>query len=175
MSLIFLVCSVAKKENHQLLLELADLKYKISNIFVDDEKQIKVGNYIIAKKFSYSFNKNVDIKITDFEVFENKASVFMQRFEEYKKEGYVDCYFMYRKKEKDFIGFNNEKLNLTNKKINSKIKFEDSKIYLFKRLQHTNTKEVQYNEQISFISENSGEIIFNDFSNLNSDIPYCFE
>ena len=175
MSLIFLVCSVAKKENHQLLLELADLKYKISNIFVDDEKQIKVGNYIIAKKFSYSFNKNVDIKITDFEVFENKASVFMKRFEEYKKEGYVDCYFMYRKKEKDFIGFNNEKLNLTNKKINSKIKFEDSKIYLFKRLQHTNTKEVQYNEKISFISENSGEIIFNDFSNLNSDIPYCFE
>ena len=56
MSLNFLVCSVAKKENHQLLLELADLKYKISNIFVDDEKQIKVGNYIIAKKFSYSFN-----------------------------------------------------------------------------------------------------------------------
>ena len=75
----------------------------------------------------------------------------MKRFEEYKKEGYVDCYFMYRKKEKDFIGFNNEKLNLTNKKINSKIKFEDSKIYLFKRLQHTNTKEVQYNENLLFL------------------------
>ena len=48
MSLIFLVCSVAKKENHQLLLELADLKYKISNVFVDDEKKIKARNFLIV-------------------------------------------------------------------------------------------------------------------------------
>ena len=53
---------------------------------------------------------------------------------------------------------------------------EDSKIYLFQRLEKINGKKVKYKSNVSFISENLGEYIsINNIQNLYNNIPYCFE
>jgi len=171
--LTFLVYSIEKVQNNQLKLELCDLKYKIGNVFVNDEKSLKIGDYITSKYFSYIYKEDVIIKINDFQILGNKYFDLLENINEYENEKYINCYFLY--KENDFIGFNNEVLITFNPKNDSKIKFEDSKLYLFKRLEKINNKNVKYNKIISFISENSGIIIYDNISNLKSNIPYCFE
>ena len=173
--LVFLVISLDKKENHLIHLELSDLKYKIRNVFISDERDLNKGDYIVAKKFLYSYEENVNIKIIDFEIIKSKTFNFLNGFEEYKKDIFLDCYFLYKKSKNAFIGFNNETLVNTDEIINSKSKFEDSKIYLFKRLQKINDKEVRFIQKISFISEKLGQNICDKFSNLSCHIPYFFE
>ena len=172
----FFIYSKEKRGDNLLSVVLSDGKYKIKNIILDGSKGINVGDCILAKKFSYNYEKEVEIKINDFEKIEEYSFNFLENLKEYKKEGFIDCYFLYKNQSKNFVGFNNEVLEYNLEEIESKIKFEDSKIYLFQRLQKVNEKNVRYNQKISFISENLGDYISNNnIKNLNSNIPYCLE
>ena len=175
-NLYFLIYSKEIKENNRLYVDLADSKYKIKNVILDTSKEIKVGDYILCKKFSYKYDKEVEITINDFEKFGDISLDFLKVLKEYKKEGIVDCYFIYRNMDKTFIGFNNEVLDFDIDKNKSRIKFEDSRIYLFQRLEKINEENVRYKNNISFISENLGDDLSkNNIENLFSNIPYCFE
>ena len=156
--LYFLVCSSLKIENN-LFVELSDLKYKIKNVVLAGSKEIKAGDCIIAKKFAYKYEKDVEITITDFEKIGEISVGFVEGLKEYKNDGFVDCYFIYRKKNNNFKGFNDEVLEFQIDKIESKINLEDSKVYLFQRLEKINGQKVKYLGNISFISEHLGENI----------------
>ena len=172
----FFIYSKEKRGDNLLSVVLSDGKYKIKNIILDGSKGINVGDCILAKKFSYKYEKDVEIKINDFEKIEEYSFNFLENLKEYKKDGFIDCYFLYKNQSKNFVGFNNEVLEYNLEEIESKIKFEDSKIYLFQRLQKVNEKNVRYKQKISFISENLGDYISNNnIKNLNSNIPYCLE
>ena len=176
--LVFVICSIQQKENDQLLLELADLKYRIGNVIVDKKNKLKVGDYIMANEFTYNFGKKIEIKIENFKIVENESYQYIKiPVEKYNNTNskYVDKYLIYRKNKQDFIGFNDEVLNLGNQKINTKINFKDSNVYFFERLLKINSKEFKYNEKISFISEITGEKMNGDFSQLYNNIPYCFK
>jgi len=167
--LCFLVLSVEKKESNRVYVELTDLKYKIRNVILITEKEqedIKVGDYIQCQEFKYKYYNNVEITVTNFKK--------IDCIKEYKKEEFIDCYFKYIKKDNSFIGFNGETLKIDKSK--TKIEYEDSKIYLFHRLQKLSEKKAEYNEKTSIISECPGDYISNDnIEKLSSNIPYCFE
>ena len=167
--LCFLVLSIEKKENNRVYVELTDLKYKIRNVILiihQEQEEIKVGDYILCQEFKYRYDNNVQITVTNF----NK----IECIKEYEKEEFIDCYFKYIKKDNSFIGFNGETLKIDKSK--SKIEYEDSKIYLFRRLKKVSEKIAEYNEKISIISECSGDYISNDnIKKLAKNIPYCFE
>ena len=99
-NLYFLVCSKEKKGNNLQSVDLADLKHKIKNVILVGSKEIKTGDYIIAKKFSYKYGKTVEIIINDFEKIEGISLGFYEGLKEYKKDGILDCYFLYKKKNK---------------------------------------------------------------------------
>ncbi len=175
--LYFFIYSKEEKGNNNLLsVILCDSKYKIKNILLDDSKGINVGDYIRAKKFTYKYEKDVEITILNYEKIAEYPLNLSENLNEYKKEGMVDCYFLYKNQTKNFVGFNEEVLEFELSDIESKIKLEDSKLYLFQRLQIINQQNVRYNNKISFISQNLGEYISNDkIKNLCINIPYCFE
>ena len=120
---------------------LSDSKYKIKNIIIDGSKGINVGDYILAKKFSYKYDKEVEITIMDSEKIGGYSFHFLESLKEYKKEGIVDCYFKYKNEFKNFVGFNNEEIEFDLSEIESKLKLEDSKVYLFRRLQKIDKKK----------------------------------
>ena len=174
-SLYFLVYSKEKKENNLFYFVLCDLKYKIENIIIDNPNEIKEWDIILAKKFSYKYETNVEITITDFQKCGRFSLDFLKGLNEYKDDKLIDCFFMYRINNKNFIGFNDEILEYEIDEIESKIELEKSNIYLLHRLFKVNDKKVKYIKNISFISENLGKIISNDsINNLNKNIPYCF-
>ena len=173
--LCFLVYSIKRKENNLVYVDLADLKYKIRNIILITQEEIRVGDYILCKEFNYKYDINVTITVSNFEKLGNNSLAFLSDLNEFKKDEYIDCYFIYRTDSKNFLGFNNEIMEIDTD-IEFKIKFEDSKIYLFHRLQNVNEKKAKYIRKISFVSESSGEYISNNnIKNLSTNIPYCFE
>ena len=174
-NLCFLVYSIEKKENNLLYVNLADLKYKIRNVILISKEEIRVGDYILCKEFNYKYEKDVTITVNNFEKFGNNSLAFLMDLNEFRKDELIDCYFIFRKESKDFRGFNGETLEFEDD-IKPKIKIEESKIYLFHRLQKLNEKKTKYNKEISFISESKGDYISNNnINNLSANIPYCFE
>ena len=138
--LCFLVLSVEKKESNRVYVELTDLKYKIRNVILISKEEIRVGDYILCKEFNYKYEKDVTITVNNFEKFGNNSLAFLMDLNEFKKDELIDCYFIFRKESKDFRGFNGETLEFEDD-IKQKIKIEESKIYLFHRLQKLNEKK----------------------------------
>ena len=170
--LCFIVCSMERKENNFIYVHLSDLKYKIENVILITPEEIKIGDYIMCKEFNYKYDEDVTITVTNFKKLGNNSLSFLVDLKEFKKDEFFDCYFIYKKDTNEFQGFNNETVT----DIESKIKFEDSKIYLFHRLKKVKEKEAKYNKKISFISEGLGDNISNNnINNLSVNIPYCFQ
>ena len=173
--LCFLVYSIKRKENNLIYVDVADLKYKIRNVILISKEEIKVGDYILCKEFNYKYDIDVIITVSHFEKLGNNSLVFLNDLNEFKKDEYIDCYFIYRKDTKNFLGFNSETMEIDTD-IELEKRFEDSKIYLFNRLQKVNEKKTKFIRKISFVSESSGEYISNNnIKNLSTNIPYCFE
>ena len=122
------------------------LKYKIRNVIIISKEEIRVGDYILCKEFNYKYEKDVTITVVNFEKFGNNSLAFLMDLNEFKKDELIDCYFIYRKESKTFQGFNNETMECGTD-INTKIKIEESKVYLFHRLQKLNEKMTKYNKK----------------------------
>ena len=173
--LSLLVYSVEKKDGNKKLLELADLKYKAKDIIINTERDIKKGDYILIKNLEYKYGENVSIEIKEFEIMETQSQAFIEELVEYKNDQFTDCYFIYHKKDKKFIGFNEENLEFNFANLQYKKEFKDSDVYYFRRLKKNNDLFLTYNNIISYVSEKDGESLPIKLEKLSKFIPYCFK
>jgi len=172
-NLLLLIFSVEKINDNKDLnykLELVDLRYKIKNIYLNCEYNLSKGNLIKINTLFYKFDEKMKIEIRDYEIIDNNNQYFfLEKYQEYKNEFYVNSYFLYTNNK--FIGFNNENLIIPT---NILSKFNNSFIYYFKRLKNENNLNLKYIKNISYFIQKSGKSNIN-LAKLNNKIPYNIE
>lgn len=158
-------------------LELANSKYKIKDIKLQDINGAKIGDIIKIKKLKYIYKEEVTIFIEEFEIQKKENNIiFINKLEDCTYNRYVDCYFLYKicKENFEFIGFNNEILDINLMDLKKEQVFKKSGIYYFRRLEKLGNNKVSYIQNVSYFSEFNENTLFIDKLEINTLKPFSF-